>query len=52
MDIARKLKEKGFEIDKWKITLDEPIKKIGDFEVPLKLDEGLTATIKVSVLKE
>ncbi len=52
MDIARKLKEKGFEIDKRKITLDEPIKKIGDFEVPLKLDEGLTATIKVSVLKE
>ena len=52
IDIAKKLKELGYEIDKRKIHLDEPIKKLGEYEIPLKLDEGLQITIKVYVEKE
>lgn len=52
MDIAKQLKEKGFEIDKKKIHLSSPIKELGTFEVPVKLDEGITATVKLTVNKE
>lgn len=52
MDIARKLKSLGHEIDRRKIHLDEPIKKLGEYEVPVKLDEGVTAKLKVTVFKE
>jgi len=52
MDIAKHLAEKGYQVDKRKIQLDEPIKKKGEYEVPVKLDEGVTATIKVIVDKE
>ena len=51
MDISRALKEKGFEIDKRKIHIEEPIKKLGDYEVSIKLDEGLAARVKVSVVR-
>jgi len=51
MDISRALREKGFEIDKRKIHIEEPIKKLGDYEVSIKLDEGLTARMKVSVVR-
>ena len=52
MDIAKHLAEKGYQVDKRKIQLDDPIKKRGEYEVPLKLDEGITANIKVIVDKE
>lgn len=52
MDIAAKLKEKGFTIDKRRIMLEEPIKHAGEFDVTLKLDEGFAAKIKVIVEKE
>ncbi|MBP7602739.1 MAG: 50S ribosomal protein L9 [Spirochaetes bacterium] len=52
MDIARKLKELGHEVDRRKIHLDEPIKKLGEYKVPVKLDEGVTANLKVTVFKE
>ena len=52
IDIAKQLKEKGFEIDKKKIHLASPIKELGAFDVPIKLDEGITATVKVTVNKE
>lgn len=52
IDIAKKLKELGYEIDKRKIHLDEPIKKIGEYDIPIKLDEGLQISIKVHVEKE
>ena len=51
IDIAKKLKELGHEIDKRKIALSEPIKQIGEYTVPVKLDEGLTADLKVLVEK-
>ena len=52
MDIAKELKEKGFDIDKRKILLDAPIKSEGEFKIGIKLEEGLTATVKVIVVKE
>jgi large subunit ribosomal protein L9 len=52
MDIAEKIREKGFAIDKRKIQLDAPIKQEGEFEIAIKLEEGLNAVIKVSVVKE
>ncbi len=52
MEIEAKLAEAGVQIDRRKIQLDEPIKAIGDFEVPVKLDAGVVATIKISVAAE
>lgn len=49
IDIARELKELGYEIDKRRIHLDEPIKKTGEYDISIKLDEGLHAVIKVHV---
>lgn len=52
MDIERALREKGFDIERRKIHLDEPIKNLGDFEVPIRLAADVTATIRVSVVPE
>ncbi|MBN2160902.1 MAG: 50S ribosomal protein L9 [Spirochaetes bacterium] len=52
MDIAKKLKEKGFEIDKRKILIESPIKQVGEYIVKIKLDEGQAPEIKVIVGKE
>ena len=52
MDIERALREKGFDIERRKIHLDEPIKDLGDFEVPIRLAADVTATIRVSVVPE
>jgi large subunit ribosomal protein L9 len=49
MDIGAKLAEAGIEIDRKKIVLAEPIKALGDYQVPIKLPAGVTATVKVSV---
>ena len=51
-DIADFLKNKGVEIDKRKVQLEDPIKKLGDHEVKIKLHPEVTATIKVLVSKE
>ena len=51
-DIADFLKAKGFDIDKRKIILPEPIKAIGDHDVPLKLHREVTVPLKVRVIKE
>ena len=51
-DIADALAAKGIEIDRRKLQLAEPIKRIGDVDVPLKLHRDVTATIKVRVVKE
>ncbi len=50
-DIAMALKEKGIEIDKKKVALDEPIKQIGDYEVLIKLYPEIQAYLKVKVIK-
>jgi large subunit ribosomal protein L9 len=51
-DIADFLKTKGFEIDRRKLLLPEPIKTIGEHEVPLKLHRDVTVPLKVHVAKE
>ncbi len=51
-DIAQQLEEKGFTIDRRKIHLDEPLKSLGDFLVPVRLHREVTAHIKVVVQAE
>ncbi len=51
-DIADVLKEKGFEVDRRKIILPEPLKTIGAHDVPLKLHREVTVALKVRVVKE
>ncbi len=51
-DIAAALAAKGFEIDKRKITLPEPLKALGEFTVPVKVHREVTAQVKVKVVKE
>lgn len=49
-DIAKKLFESlGIEVDKKKIVLDEPIKTVGSFDVPVKFATDISATVKVNV---
>ena len=52
MDIADAAKAQGVTIDKRKIVLDEPIKRLGDFTVTVKLPADVTADLKVSVIAE
>ncbi|MBC7363052.1 MAG: 50S ribosomal protein L9 [Candidatus Aminicenantes bacterium] len=51
-DIQEELAKLGFEIDKKKIILDEPIKRLGTFTVPIKVYHEDRAEIKVIVEKE
>jgi len=51
-DIADALRAKGLEIDKRKIVLQEPIKKLGAFDVPIKLHRDLSTHVKVRVVAE
>jgi large subunit ribosomal protein L9 len=51
-DVAEFLKAKGFEIDRRKLILAEPIKAIGEYTVPLKLHREVTVPLKVRVVKE
>jgi len=49
-DIAADLAGKGFEVDRRKIQLADPLKSLGDFTVAIKLHREVTAHIKVQVL--
>lgn len=51
-DVAEFLKGKGIEIDKRKVLLEEPIKKLGDHEVKIKLHPEVVASLKLLVSKE
>ena len=52
MDIQRELAEKGYEIDRRRISLGGPIKALGDHEVSIKMGFGVTATVGVTVVRE
>ena len=52
MEIETFLKENGIEVDRKKIVLDEPIKSIGMFTVPIKLHPEIVAQLKVWVVQE
>lgn len=49
MEIATFLKENGFDIDRKKIVLAEPIKQLGEYTVPVKIHPEVTANLKVLV---
>ena len=51
-DIAEALLEKGLEIDRKRIHLDEPLKSLGAFTIPVKLHRDVTAQLKVRVAKQ
>ena len=51
-DIADALHAKGFDLDRRKVQLHEPIKKLGEYEVPVKLHRDVTVQVKVTVGKD
>jgi large subunit ribosomal protein L9 len=51
-DIAQALQAKGFEIDKRKISLHDPLKAVGETIVPVKIHRDVTAQVKVKVVPE
>ncbi|MEW6323287.1 MAG: 50S ribosomal protein L9 [Acidobacteriota bacterium] len=51
-DIGELLKEKGFDIDRRKILLPDPLKALGEASVPVKLHRDVTARVRVTVVKE
>jgi large subunit ribosomal protein L9 len=51
-DISEALAAKGYNVDKRKIALTEPIKLVGEFDVSVKLHREISATIKVIVRKD
>lgn len=52
MDIAAMLEAKGFQIDKRNVLLDEPIKTLGEYQVPVWLHREVTASVKLTVVRE
>ncbi|GAC1396635.1 MAG: hypothetical protein NVSMB56_11520 [Pyrinomonadaceae bacterium] len=52
MDIAEELKNKGYETDRRRILLPEPIKELGDFTVRVRLHKDVSVEIPVSVTPE
>jgi large subunit ribosomal protein L9 len=51
-DIAEALAAKGFDVDRRKLQLAEPIKHLGEVQVPVKLHRDVTAQVKVKVVAE
>ena len=51
-EIAHEIEAKGFTIDRRKISLEEPLKQLGEFHVPVKLHREVTAHVKVTVKAE
>ena len=52
LDIANAIESQGYSIDRKKIQMDEPIKALGEFEVPVKLSPDVKAIIKVNVVPQ
>src|SRR2546423_6090709 len=52
MDIAHALEEQGYEIDRRKIALREPIKRFGNYNVPVRLHRDVTLELPINVLGE
>jgi large subunit ribosomal protein L9 len=51
-EIAHQLEQKGFTIDRRKLQLEEPLRQLGEFHVPVKLHREVTAHVKVTVKAE
>ena len=48
-DIAQQLEAQGYPVDRRKIALEEPLKQLGEFHVPVKLHREVTAHVKVTI---
>lgn len=51
-DIAHELEGRGFNVDRRKIELDQPLKALGEFDVPIRLHKEVTVHIKATVTKQ
>jgi large subunit ribosomal protein L9 len=51
-DIAEALAARGIEVDRRKVQLPEPIKKLGEYDIPVRLHRELTTHVKVRVVAE
>jgi large subunit ribosomal protein L9 len=51
-DVAQALHAKGFEIDKRKITMADPLKALGEYTLPIRVHRDVTAEVKVKVVAE
>ena len=51
-DISKALEEAGVEIERKMIKLDEPIKSLGEFQVPVKVHADVTAELTIQVVKQ
>jgi len=51
-DVAEELEKKGFQIEKRKIHMDDHIKQIGEYEIPIRLFKDVTAHVKLKVEPE
>ncbi len=51
-DVAEALAAQGYQVDKRKVQLAEPIKLVGEYQVPVKLHHEVAATVKVTVTRE
>jgi len=52
MDVAEALRERGYEIDRHRIHLREPLKRVGEYTVPVRLHREVTIDLKVRVAPE
>lgn len=52
IDIERALREQGLDVERRKIHLPEPLKQLGEFAVPIKLEAEVEATLKIQVAAE
>ena len=51
-DVGDALAQKNFTIDRRKVLMDDPIKQLGEFKVPVRLHKDVTAEVTVQVVKE
>jgi len=52
MDIAEALQQRGYEVDRHRLHLREPLKRLGDFSVPLRLHREVTVDLQVKIAPE
>jgi large subunit ribosomal protein L9 len=52
MDVAEALRERGYEIDRHRIHLREPLKRVGEYTVPVRLHREVTIDLKIRVAPE
>jgi len=52
IDVAEALQAKGYAVDRRKIHVEDPIKTLGEFQVPLRLHHDVEATVKLQVVRE